>query len=179
MAIGQNWWLKIWRCSLLLLHGFPCFEHSCGFLNLWIPVPSPPPTTTTTSIIIITTSSIIDMCRLLQPSLYYHHHHHHDHVHVSPSNCHRGTTCFRFTCPRSGALFHHHGLCTSKPATRLAQKTISSWAVFFCQKGDRNIEDINGGRLNWGNDGGWLVTWWLFTYMYIYIYIIYIYYIYF
>lgn len=100
------------------------------------------------TIIIIITSSLIDMCRLLQPSLYYHHHHHHhDHVHVSPSNCHRGTTCFRFTCPRSGALFHHHGLCTSKPATRLAQKTISSWAVFFCQKGDRNIEDING-RLN-------------------------------
>ena len=70
MAIGQNWWLKIWRCSLLLLHGFPCFEHSCGFLNLWIPVPSPPPTIIIIIITMIITSSILDMCRLLQPSLY-------------------------------------------------------------------------------------------------------------
>ena len=84
------------------------------------------------------------------------------HVHVSPSNC-RGTTgSFRFTCPRSGALFHHHGLCTSKPATRL-DKT-SSWAVGFCQKGDGNIEDIWTVSY-WGNDGGWLVTWWLLTYI--------------
>ena len=95
MVVGEKHGSKISGSLLLLEHELPCFEYSCGFLNVSLVHCS-----ATMTIIIIIIIIIIVMFFL--------------------PNFREEAAVPRFACPRSGALFHHHGLCTSKPATRLA-----------------------------------------------------------